>query len=110
VAHGASEKISGGMAQRYAPTILLHAALIVVWYLVIKFVAVPSFILPSPVATVATLAGKNYNWISNSHRSFVGTSFVCNSKETGDRRICFFNLRSFFDVNQLQKRRCCVSI
>jgi len=62
---GASGTISRGVAQRYAPTILVHEGLIAVWYLVVKFMAVPSFILPNPVATLATLAGSNYNWISN---------------------------------------------
>jgi hypothetical protein len=36
---GASETILRGMAQRYAPMILVHGALIVVWYPVVKFSA-----------------------------------------------------------------------
>ena len=51
--------------RRYAPAILVHMALIVLWYLLVKYDNVPSFVLPSPVDTLATLGGINYHWISN---------------------------------------------
>ena len=51
---------------RYLPGILSHIALIVAWYLFVTYGHVPSFVMPSPVATIATLAGKNYDWIGNS--------------------------------------------
>jgi NitT/TauT family transport system permease protein len=51
--------------RRYLPGILSHLGLIAVWYLFVTYGHVPSFVMPSPVATVATLAGKNYDWIGN---------------------------------------------
>jgi NitT/TauT family transport system permease protein len=57
---------AAGYLRRYLPGILSHVALIVVWYLFVTYGHVPSFVMPSPVATVATLAGKNYDWIGNS--------------------------------------------
>ena len=52
--------------RRYLPGLLAHAAVIGVWYLFVKYGHVPSFVLPSPTATMATLAGKNYAWLDNS--------------------------------------------
>jgi NitT/TauT family transport system permease protein len=51
--------------RRYIPAILIHVAVIVVWYAFVKYGHVPSFIMPSPLATVATLGGANYDWIGN---------------------------------------------
>jgi NitT/TauT family transport system permease protein len=51
--------------RRYAPAILVHAALIVAWYLFVKYAHVPSFIMPTPIETVATLGGANYHWLGN---------------------------------------------
>lgn len=51
--------------RRYLAAILVHVALIVLWYLFVKYGHVPSFVMPTPVATVATLGGPNYRWISN---------------------------------------------
>lgn len=51
--------------RRYLPGILAHIILIGVWYAFVTYGHVPAFILPSPLATVATLAGKNYAWLSN---------------------------------------------
>ena len=57
--------MSADAARRYAPAIAAHAALIVAWYLFVKYGHVPSFIMPSPIETVATLGGPNYHWIGN---------------------------------------------
>lgn len=53
-------------AHRYLPGILAHLGLIAVWYAFAAYGHVPSFILPSPTATIATLAGRNYGWVDNS--------------------------------------------
>lgn len=51
--------------RRYSPGILAHVVLVGVWYAFVTYGHVPSFVLPSPTATVATLAGKNYAWVDN---------------------------------------------
>jgi NitT/TauT family transport system permease protein len=51
--------------RRYGLAVLSHAALIVAWYLFVTYRHVPAFVLPSPVATIRTLGGANYAWISN---------------------------------------------
>jgi NitT/TauT family transport system permease protein len=51
--------------RRYLAAILVHVALIVLWYVFVKYGHVPSFVMPTPVATAATLGGPNYRWISN---------------------------------------------
>src|SRR6185437_1043683 len=50
---------------RYSLAILAHVLVIVLWYVVVKLGHVPKFIMPTPVATVRTLAGDNYHWIDN---------------------------------------------
>ena len=57
--------MSGDLTRRYALAIAAHLALVVVWYLVVTYGRVPSFIVPSPMATVATLGGTNYAWAAN---------------------------------------------
>jgi len=57
--------MSADAARRYAPAIAVHLALIVAWYLFVKFGHVPSFIMPTPIDTVATLGGANYHWLGN---------------------------------------------
>ena len=57
--------ITGDKARRYSLAILSHVALVGVWYLVVVYARVPSFIMPTPAATLATLGGANYGWISN---------------------------------------------
>ena len=42
-----------------------HLALLLVWYVFVKFGDVPKFVMPSPVDTLATLGRGNYNWWSN---------------------------------------------
>lgn len=51
--------------RRYGLAILAHVAVIVIWYLFIVYRHVPSFIMPTPAATIATLGGANYGWINN---------------------------------------------
>jgi NitT/TauT family transport system permease protein len=43
-----------------------HLALLVLWYLFVKFGNVPKFVMPAPDDTLATLARGNYNWWTNS--------------------------------------------
>ena len=57
--------MTGEAVRRYVPAILMHVAVIVVWYVFVTYGHVPSFIMPSPLATVATLGGRNYDWIGN---------------------------------------------
>jgi NitT/TauT family transport system permease protein len=58
-------KISADTLRRYGLAILAHVALIAAWYMFVAYGHVPSFVMPSPVATIATLGGKNYGWIDN---------------------------------------------
>ncbi|MGA7971545.1 MAG: ABC transporter permease [Pseudolabrys sp.] len=51
--------------RRYGLAILAHVAVIAIWYLFIVYRHVPSFIMPTPAATIATLGGANYGWINN---------------------------------------------
>lgn len=51
--------------RRYAVIVAVHAALILLWQLVVDLFGIRSFILPSPLATLRTLAGANYAWASN---------------------------------------------
>jgi NitT/TauT family transport system permease protein len=56
---------SGLLINRYALAIAAHAALIVFWYLAVRYGNIPSFILPGPIQTISTLSGANYHWINN---------------------------------------------
>jgi NitT/TauT family transport system permease protein len=51
--------------QRYGLAIVSHVALIAVWYLFVTYGHVPSFVMPTPFATLATLGGGHYSWLSN---------------------------------------------
>ncbi|MDE2230047.1 MAG: ABC transporter permease [Alphaproteobacteria bacterium] len=57
--------MSGEAVRRYVLAILAHVAVIVVWYVFVSYGHVPSFVMPTPVATVAALGGTNYDWIGN---------------------------------------------
>jgi NitT/TauT family transport system permease protein len=57
--------MSAEVLRRYALAIFAHAALIVVWFLIVRYGRIPAFVLPSPIATVATLGGANYAWAAN---------------------------------------------
>ena len=51
--------------KRYTLAVLAHIALVVVWYLFVKFGNVPKFVMPSPLETVEALFSGNYNWWSS---------------------------------------------
>lgn len=57
--------MSGNALQRYVLAIFAHVALIAIWFAVVRYGHVPSFIMPSPGATIATLGGGNYAWTAN---------------------------------------------
>jgi len=42
-----------------------HLALLLVWYLFVKFGDVPKFVMPSPVDTAKTIFAGNYQWWTN---------------------------------------------
>jgi NitT/TauT family transport system permease protein len=52
-------------ARSIAIIVLVHAAVIVLWQISVELFQVPKFILPSPIATVATLGSAQYAWLSN---------------------------------------------
>lgn len=60
-----SEWLVPEVMRRYGLALFSHLLLILVWYLAVSYGHLPSFIIPSPVATVASLDGPNYHWISN---------------------------------------------
>ena len=43
-----------------------HLALLLLWYLFVKFGNVPKFVMPSPIDTAATLGRSSYQWWGNS--------------------------------------------
>ena len=55
----------GGSARSFAIILIVHLAVIVLWQVLVDAFQVPKFILPSPLATVATLGSPNYAWLSN---------------------------------------------
>src|SRR6266403_1591605 len=52
-------------ARAFAIILIVHLAVIVLWQVLVDAFAVPKFILPSPLATVATLTSAKYAWLSN---------------------------------------------
>jgi NitT/TauT family transport system permease protein len=54
-----------GKLGRYSLGVLAHAALILAWYLFVRFGEVPKFVMPSPGATLDALLQPNYNWWTN---------------------------------------------
>lgn len=51
--------------RRYAVIVAVHLALILLWQLAVDLFDIKPFILPSPLATLRTLALPNYAWGSN---------------------------------------------
>jgi NitT/TauT family transport system permease protein len=51
--------------RRYAVIVAVHVALILFWQLAVDLFGIRSFILPSPLAMLRTLAQPNYAWGSN---------------------------------------------
>jgi NitT/TauT family transport system permease protein len=62
----ASPKVSGQTVRRVTFAVLAHVFVIVIWYVVVEYGHVPRFIMPSPLATLASLGGENNHWVSNS--------------------------------------------
>ena len=56
---------SSDTLQRYALAVVSHLALVLAWYLFVKFGNVPKYVMPSPEATFAALTDGNYNWWGN---------------------------------------------
>ena len=57
---------SGGQSVRSIAIILVvHLAVLVLWQILVVAFHVPKFILPSPLAALATLASAKYAWASN---------------------------------------------
>jgi NitT/TauT family transport system permease protein len=50
---------------RYGNVIISHLLLLAAWQALVVFGKLPAFVLPTPIATAATLGGPNYHWISN---------------------------------------------
>ena len=55
----------GRSARSFAIILIVHLAVIVLWQVLVDTFHVPKFILPSPLAALATLAHPNYAWASN---------------------------------------------
>jgi NitT/TauT family transport system permease protein len=51
--------------QSLAIILAVHLAVIVLWQVLVDAFQVPKFVLPSPLATVATLTSAKYAWLSN---------------------------------------------
>src|SRR5476649_1640165 len=52
-------------ARSLAIILIVHVAVIVLWQVLVDAFHVPKFVLPSPLATVATLTSAKYAWLSN---------------------------------------------
>ena len=51
--------------QRYALAVVSHLALLLAWYLFVRFGDVPKYVMPSPEATFLSLTEGGYNWWGN---------------------------------------------
>ena len=60
-----STQKSGDVMPRYMLAVVSHLALLLAWYLFVKFGNVPKYVMPSPEATFAALTDGNYNWWGN---------------------------------------------
>lgn len=45
--------------------LIVHVAVVVLWQIAVDGLRIPAFVLPSPSATLATLASAKYAWLSN---------------------------------------------
>jgi NitT/TauT family transport system permease protein len=45
--------------------LIAHAAVVLIWQLSVDLFHIPAFVLPSPLATLATLSAAKYSWLSN---------------------------------------------
>ena len=74
VADGASAEFDSDAAARWrtrSVVLGMHLALLAAWQGAVSLFALPSFVLPSPLAMLATLAAPNYAWLSNTAISSV---------------------------------------
>lgn len=55
----------GRPARSLAIILIVHLAVIILWQILVDVFQVPKFILPSPLATLQTLASAKYAWPSN---------------------------------------------
>jgi NitT/TauT family transport system permease protein len=55
----------GRSAKSFAIILIVHLVVILLWQVAVDVFRVPKFILPSPLAALATLAHPNYAWGSN---------------------------------------------
>ena len=55
----------GRPARSLAIILIVHLAVIILWQILVDAFQVPKFILPSPLATLQTLASAKYAWPSN---------------------------------------------
>lgn len=55
-----------GTVNRYAAAVISHLLLIVAWQLFVVLGHVPQFVMPTPLATLKSLAVPNYRWFDNS--------------------------------------------
>ena len=60
-----STQKSADVMPRYMLAVVSHLALLLAWYLFVKFGNVPKYVMPSPEATFAALTDGNYNWWGN---------------------------------------------
>ncbi len=57
--------MSSDQLQRYTLAVLSHVALIAIWHFVVVWREIPSFVMPSPLATIQALVQPNYRWTEN---------------------------------------------
>src|ERR1700753_700731 len=55
----------GGSARSLAIILIVHLAVLVLWQILVDAFHVPNFILPSPLAALATLTSAKYAWLPN---------------------------------------------
>ena len=49
---------------RYGLILAVHLTVVLVWYLFVDLGEVPSYVMPTPQATILSL-GEEYNWVHN---------------------------------------------
>ena len=53
-------------ARRYGWILLIHLAVVIIWYFWVRISKVPDYVMPSPLATILSL-GEDYGWIHNTY-------------------------------------------
>jgi NitT/TauT family transport system permease protein len=56
---------SGRSTRSLAIILIVHLAVIVLWQILVEAFHIPNFILPSPLAALATLSSAKYAWLPN---------------------------------------------